>query len=69
MRRSADCFCRAIDDGAEELGVPGTRLSLVAAPDVATPCDERKGDDDGEDGRQDGAETCPVQVDKGESMV
>ena len=37
--------------------------------DIAAPGDERKGDDDGENGREAGAETCPVQIDERESMV
>ena len=66
---SADCFCHAMDDGVEELDVSRARLPLAAAPDIAEPCDERKGDNDGEDRRETGAEACPMQVDEGESVV
>ena len=58
-----------MDDGAEELGVPSSRLSLAAASDIAAPGDECEGDDDSKNGREADAETCPVQVDERESVV
>ena len=58
-----------MDDGAEQFRVPSAGLALTAAPNVAAPGDEAQGDDDGEDGGKAGAETGPMEVNEGKTMV
>ena len=56
-------------EGVKQLGVACTGLTLAPATEVAATRDEEPCQDNGEDGRQPGAEGRPVDIDKTEPVV
>ena len=56
-------------EGVQKLRMAGARLTLSTPAENAAPSDEHPCQDNGEDGRQTGAERRPMYVDEGKSII